>query len=246
MNARSETRVSRVNATAFATHPFGIGGHAVVADRSGALYWPQEKTLIVADLHLEKGSAFAMRGRMLPPYDTRETIARLAEAIGRYLPARVIALGDSLHDRGAEARIEPDDLRALHALQSGRDWVWVTGNHDPQISRAMGGRVVDSLESNDGHPPLSLRHAPCDAAVLEIAGHLHPAARLGGRRQSLRRPCFIASARRLVMPAFGAFTGGLNVRDDAFKPFFGDDAIRVCMLGRDGVYPVPFEHLLAD
>jgi DNA ligase-associated metallophosphoesterase len=213
----------------------------VVADRSGALYLPGERTLVVADLHLEKGSAFAARGVMLPPYDTRETLGRLGEVVRRYMPKRVVALGDSLHDEDGAGRLGEAELEEIRRLQAGRDWLWLTGNHDPEIGPGVGGRVAESLALG----PLILRHEPAMGEVEgEIAGHLHPAARvvLGG--VGLRLRCFIGDGRRLVLPAFGAFTGGLNVLDEAFRPFFAAAAVQV--LGREGIYPVAWTSLGPD
>jgi DNA ligase-associated metallophosphoesterase len=197
---------------------FMLGRLALVPDLSGALYLPDERTLVVADLHLEKGSAYAARGVLLPPYDSAATLAALGAAILRYQPARVIALGDSFHDRGAEARIDESCLATLQALQVGRDWLWISGNHDPSISAAMGGTVADELELRS----VRLRHEPSPAGALpEIAGHLHPAAKVRMRGRALRRRCFALSPSRCVMPAMGAYAGGLNVRDAAFRPLFG-------------------------
>jgi DNA ligase-associated metallophosphoesterase len=196
---------------------FMLGRLALVPDLSGALWLPEERTLVVADLHLEKGSAYAARGVMLPPYDSTATIAALAAAIRRHQPARVIALGDSFPDRDAENRLGPQMRAALAALQQGRDWLWITGNHDPAISRAMGGESLDSLTLAD----VILRHEPsaCEDGY-EIAGHLHPAAKVRMRGRAIRRRCFALSARRCVMPAMGAYAGGLNLRDAAFRPLF--------------------------
>lgn len=229
-----------------AVQMIGLAGQRFIADRSGALYAAHAETLIVADLHLEKGSAYAVRGRMLPPYDTRETLARLAAVIERFAPRRVVALGDSLHDGGAEARIDRADLAALGEMQNGRDWVWVTGNHDRIIGGIFGGEVVDHIAIGS----ITLRHEPAprtlDVAIAEIAGHMHPAARLVNRGTSVRRPCFVDDGHRLVMPAFGAFAGGLNVLDAAFHPLFELQSMRVWMLGRDCVYPVPLAQLGGD
>ena len=233
----------RPDETGTATQSIELGGHGFIADCSGALYWPAERTLIVADMHLEKGSAFAERGRMLPPYDTRETLQRLGDVIQRFQPARVVALGDSLHDRGAETRIDPVDLILLAGAQKGRAWLWIRGNHDPEIGRAFGGQVLDFVEIGG----VRLQHEPAPGITgAEIAGHLHPAARLVGRGATVRRRCFVGDGQRLVMPAFGAFTGGLNVLDAAFRPLFDADSMRVWMLGADGVYPVPVEQLGDD
>lgn len=228
---RAKAQVGR----GFEVQEIELGGVAVVADRSGALYWPAERLLIVADLHLEKGSAAARRGNLLPPYDTAETLRRLGEAIGRFGPARVVALGDSLHDQGAAKRLGEADRRVLADLQAGRTWIWVTGNHDPEIDRGLGGDVAADLRLGG----LRLQHAPHEGpAAGEIAGHLHPAARITVRGSVIRRPCFAGDGERLVLPAFGAFTGGLNVLDDAFRPMLGIDVLKVWIVGQDGVYAV--------
>ena len=218
-------------------------GKQLIADNSGALYWPGEATLLVADLHLEKGSAYAERGALLPPYDTRQTLMRLAEVIDRYEPARVIALGDSVHDVGAARRMVAEDLQILHMLQEDREWIWLTGNHDPDIAPALGGRVRGEFAIGG----ITLRHHPASGSIThEIAGHMHPAARLSMYGYSIRRPCFVGNGRRLVMPAFGAFAGGLNVLDDAFEPLFGNGGLAVWMLGQEALYPVATRFLCGD
>jgi DNA ligase-associated metallophosphoesterase len=225
------------------SHPLTLCGKPLTADRSGAVYWPGEKALLVADLHLEKGSAYAARGTMLPPYDTRQTLIRLAEAIDRYEPDRVIALGDSFHDTGAAGRMDASDLEILHMMQEDREWIWLTGNHDADIAKIFGGRVCHELKIAG----ITLRHQPATGCVThEIAGHLHPAARISMHGYVIRRPCFVANGRRLVMPAFGAFTGGLNVLDDAFHPLFGNGGIAVWMLGQEGLFPVATRLLSQD
>jgi DNA ligase-associated metallophosphoesterase len=225
------------------SQPVAVCGRQLIADNSGALFCPGEGTLLVADLHLEKGSAAAARGNLLPPYDTRQTLTRLAEAIDRYQPARVIALGDSLHDEDGAQRMVPQDLEILHVLQEGREWIWIAGNHDRKISARLGGSACDEIEMCG----LMLRHHPAaGSATHEIAGHMHPAARLSMYGYSIRRPCFVANGRRLVMPAFGAFAGGLNVLDEAFGPLFGDGGIAVWMLGQEGLYPVATRFLGRD
>jgi uncharacterized protein len=227
----------------FSSQPLSICGKSFVADQSGALFWPGHKTLIVADLHLEKGSSFAARGQMLPPYDTRQTLFKLAAAIDKFDAETVIALGDSLHDRNAADRISAADLDVLRIMQDDRRWIWVTGNHDPKVPKALGGEVTDEI-ALDG---LTLRHAPSNTRVThEIAGHLHPAARLSVYGNSIRRPCFVGNGLRLVLPAFGTFTGGLNILDDAFLPLFGSDGLSVWMLGEEGLYPVASRQLKGD
>ena len=220
-----------------------ICGKAFRAHMSGALYWPAEKALIVSDLHLEKGSHFAVRGQMLPPYDTRETLRKLAGAIDTYDAETVIALGDSLHDATAAERLDSADLHSLRILQEDREWIWITGNHDQTIAPALGGTVLPELNVEG----LELRHEPRLGAVThEIAGHLHPAARLVLHGTALRRPCFVGNGLRLVMPAFGAFAGGLNILDAAFEPLFGSDGMAVWMLGQEGLYPVATRLLRED
>jgi DNA ligase-associated metallophosphoesterase len=209
-----------VAAAALATtgEAFMLGRLALVPDISGALWLPEERMLVVADLHLEKGSAYAARGVMLPPYDSTATLAALGHAILRHQPARVIALGDSFHDRQAEERLAPQTLATLHLLQQGRDWLWITGNHDPSISHRVGGESAAEISLAG----VTLRHEPDPAENgYEIAGHLHPAAKVRMRGRAVRRRCFALSTRRCVMPAMGAYAGGLNLRDAAFRPLFG-------------------------
>ena len=225
----------RLDAGEFNDQPVSICGKAFRADYSGALYWPAEDALIVADLHLEKGSSFAAKGIMLPPYDTRETLTRLAEAMDRFNPQTIIALGDSLHDAAGASRLSVEDRESLKILQEDREWIWITGNHDPKIARELGGHVRDDLTVEG----LTFRHEPSNGRVThEIAAHLHPAAKLSLHGYSFRRPCFVSNGLRLVMPAFGTYAGGLNILDDAFDPLFGSDGMSVWMLGQEGLYPV--------
>lgn len=207
-----------------------------VADASGALYWPRERLLAVADLHLEKGSSFAARGVFLPPYDTRATLAALARLIAAYRPRRVVALGDSFHDPHGAARLAADDRASLAALQRGRDWLWIAGNHDPAPPAGLGGDAAQELLVG----AVTFRHEPrAGAGEGEIAGHLHPAARVVGRGGSVRGRSFLSDGGRCVLPAFGAFAGGLNVRDAAFCALFGAAPAIAHVIGHAGVYPVP-------
>lgn len=220
-----------------------LAGITVVADPAGAIYWPDEKLLGVADLHLEKGSAFAARGVLLPPYDTATTLARLARLVERYTPRIVIALGDSFHDGGGPARMDEVSRMALKALQRARDWVWIAGNHDPDPAENIGGRFAAVLAIG----PLTFRHEP--AAQIsdgEIAGHLHPLARVAQRGRAVSRRCFAGDGRRLVMPAFGAYAGGLNVRDRAIVSLFGALSFTAHLLGERRLYAVPAARCLSD
>jgi DNA ligase-associated metallophosphoesterase len=214
---------------------------SLVADPEGALYWPDEGLLAVADLHLEKGSSFAARGQLLPPYDTAATLARLARLILRYLPRVVIALGDSFHDGGGPARLAEEDRESLHSMQRGRDWIWITGNHDPDPAPDIGGAFHDGFTVSD----LTFRHEPKGAAG-EIAGHLHPVARISHRGRTISRRCFAADETRMILPAFGAFTGGLNVRHAAFADVFGTLKFTAHMLGEDRLYAFAAARCLPD
>lgn len=193
-----------------------IAGVSLVADISGALFWEQERALVVSDLHLEKGSSFATRGVLLPPYDTVATLSRLAAVIARHDPRMVIALGDSFHDRDAHDRLSPPDREALGAMQARRDWIWISGNHDPALPSDLGGVVASEVAIG----PIVFRHEPTGASG-EIAGHLHPKARVSTRGRSMERRCFACDGERAVMPAFGAYAGGLSIRDLAFVKLFG-------------------------
>lgn len=218
-----------------------LGGQEGVADRSGALYLPGEQLLAVADLHFEKGSAFAARGQFLPPYDTRATLTGLAEVIARLRPRRVIALGDSFHDLGADGRMDDSDAETLKNLvQSVAEWIWIEGNHDPVPPPRFGGVVAGEVAVG----PLTFRHEPTGSDG-EVAGHLHPCAKVSGNGRTIRARCFATDNRRAVLPAFGAFTGGLNVRDAAFSRVFGccPDA---WVIGRRTVYPIAARRLRPD
>jgi uncharacterized protein len=226
-----------------AVHEITVAGTTLVADPAGALYWPDEKLLAVADLHLEKGSAFATRGVLLPPYDTTATLARLAKLIDCYRPALVVAVGDSFHDGGGPARMAEIARVALGTLQRGREWLWLAGNHDPDPPHGVGGRVAAELAIGS----LTFRHQPSpQGADGEIAGHLHPSARVAQRGRGVARRCFAADARRIVMPAFGAYAGGLNIRDRAFVGLFGALSFTAHLLGQGRLYAIPAARCMAD
>jgi len=220
-----------------------VAGVTLVADCAGALFWPEEGALAVADLHFEKGSSFAARGVLLPPYDTADTLSRLARLIARYAPRTVLALGDSFHDGGGPVRIADRDRATLAALQRGRDWIWIAGNHDPDPVPGLGGISAVSLAMG----VLVFRHQPEPGAVDgEIAGHLHPVARVAARGHTVSRRCFASDGTRVVMPAFGAYTGGLNVRDGAFAAVFATLEFTAHMLGANRLYAMSAQRCLAD
>ena len=228
------------NASAAALDVAGVG---FVADPAGALFNEAAGLLIVADLHLEKGSAYAARRVLLPPYDTAATLGRLQLLVLHYQPRAIVALGDSFHDRDAGDRLHPSDRETLAELQKGRDWLWISGNHDPDPPPDLGGEAHPEIHCND----VILRHEPrCGAIVGEIAGHLHPIARVASPRGSLRRRCFVTDGARCVMPAFGAYAGGLNLRDAAFAPLFSQRSMIAHVLGRDRVYAIGQGRCLGD
>nr|WP_315026224.1 ligase-associated DNA damage response endonuclease PdeM [Brevundimonas diminuta] len=233
-------------------HPCGglkltVNGEACVLRCSGALWLPTHQTLIASDLHLEKGSAFAARGQMLPPYDSPATLARLETEIEALDPRTVVLLGDSFHDSKAVSRMDGAQLTRLETLAAGRDWIWLEGNHDLDALagvlanpfKRLPGRVVETLALGG----LFLIHEPqVEPAPGEVAGHLHPAARVAAYGRGVRRPCFVTDGRRLILPAFGAFTGGLDVRDPAITGLFPVPPL-TALLGRDKVHAVAFDRL---
>lgn len=201
-------------------------------DLSGALLWPAEKTLIVADVHLEKSSSYAEAGVLLPPYDTTASLQTLKRLIAETKAARVICLGDSFHDSQGGERIAPENMKLLRAMTDKVDWIWVVGNHDPDLPEHLGGAVVHDFCLG----ALTLRHiADSAAAPGEISGHYHPKATVETRGRRVTRPCFVFDQTRLMLPAFGAFTGGLNVRDAAISGLF-PNGYDVVMLGTDKLH----------
>jgi DNA ligase-associated metallophosphoesterase len=219
----------------------GIGAAEVMLRPSGALWLAAERLLVVADLHLEKASAFAARGQLLPPYDTRETLARLAGEAARLRPRAILLLGDSFHDGAGEDRLAAEDLAALTALGRAHDLVWVTGNHDAAGPRGLPGVVAPAWSAGG----VSLVHEPAAGEAPEIAGHLHPCARVKGHGGAVRRRCFVTDGDRLVLPAFGALAGGLNVRDAAFGRLFRRRPL-VVALGALRAHAVGWDRLGAD
>ncbi|MBL8547775.1 MAG: ligase-associated DNA damage response endonuclease PdeM [Hyphomonadaceae bacterium] len=219
-----------------------LGDTLITALPDGALWIAESKTLIVSDIHFEKGSSFALRGQMLPPYDTHAALLKLTDLMLRLQPDIIVSLGDSFHDSGGPARMDARDRELLRLLMSRCDWVWVEGNHDGRAPETLGGVFKETLHIGS----LVLRHHPTEAdAPGEVAGHLHPCAKVSGRGRVVRRRCFATDGARLVMPAFGAFTGGLNVCDKAYAKIFPAGATAF-VLGKDRVLPAPNERLIGD
>ncbi len=212
-----------------------IAGERACCDRRGVLYFPEIGLLCVSDLHLEKGSSLARRGILIPPYDTAATLIRLRTIIDHYRPKIVISLGDSFHDRDGASRM-PDAIRAeLAALMAGRDWFWVAGNHDPEAPAGLPGETVQMLAVGG----LVFRHEPSPQPTRgEIAGHLHPCARIVQRGRSVRRRCFASDGTRIVMPAFGAYTGSLNVLDRAYAGMFRREGLMAYMIGAQRIFAI--------
>ena len=216
-----------------------FAGHAFEPLPSGGLYWHAERTLLVADLHLEKFSSFARHGALLPPYDTAKTLKRLEADVVRTGAERIIALGDSFHrDAGVASLLDADRLR-LMALLGRTHWTWVSGNHDPS-PHALGGVCVDQL----AHRGLLLTHEPRRGRPGLIGGHLHPAADLQVDGRSVRRPCFVHDGAVLVLPAYGSSTGSINILGPAFAGLFDYRALEVTMIGKERVYPVSVKRLV--
>ncbi len=207
----------------------------LVALPCGAAVWPAERTLIVADLHFEKGSSFARRGALLPPYDTAATLARLAATIAATDPARVISLGDAFHDGFGPERMSEADRARLAGLQAGREWIWIAGNHDAEAVGDVGGIRVEELTIG----ALTFRHQPRRGATGEIAGHLHPAARVRVAAATIRRHCFAGDGARLILPAYGAYAGGLDVASRAFAGLFDAPRLTVHLVGEGRVHRFP-------
>ena len=195
--------------------PIAFGGLAVTLDHSGAVWLPSQRTLVVSDLHLEKGSGAAARGRLIPALDSRDTLARLKCVIGAYHPRRVVCLGDSFHDKRAGERMADADRGTLASLcASVGEWVWISGNHDPETPEFCDGKREAELRIEGvvlRHEPKAIREMP------EIGGHFHPKTSVPAAGHSLTGRCFCVSRDLLIMPAFGAYAGGLHSSHEALR-----------------------------
>jgi len=212
-----------------------VNGETLLLDACGAALARAHSTLLFADLHFEKGSSYARGRQFLPPYDTAHTLLRMTRAIARHKPARVIALGDSFHDPGAADRLGAQQRDQLQSLGRTTHFTWISGNHDPQPPLWLGGDVAEILRLGG----LVFRHEPL--ALFEpgeVAGHLHPCASVAKWGRSVRRRCFVSDGLRLILPSFGAYTGGLDVGDVAIASLFAN-AFHAYMLGSARVYAIP-------
>jgi uncharacterized protein len=220
-------------------------GLALQLDLDGALYWAEERLLVAADLHLEKGTSYASSaGRLLPPYDSAQTVERLERLIEAYRPLRVIALGDSFHDRRGAMRLDGEVAERIRVLTDRVDWIWIHGNHDPKPPKQLGGRGAVEIAIG----PLVFRHDAHEdrhAEGGEVIGHYHPVASVSTRGRSFRRRCFAIGRHRLLRPAFGVYAGGLNVRESAIQRLL-DAKAQVALLGRDRLHLFPIGVTLPD
>ena len=193
-------------------HSFDFGGENFEVAGEAALYWRAQDALLVSDLHLEKASAYALNGQMLPPYDSVATLEDIAALCAKYRPAKIISLGDNFHDDGGEQRLAESAAALLVDLACDTEWIWITGNHDRAVSGIWGGKAFDELTLAG----ITLRHeAKRGDPKPEISGHFHPKFRQVLRGRMVARRCFVKSARKMIMPAFGTLTGGLDVQDAA-------------------------------
>jgi DNA ligase-associated metallophosphoesterase len=201
--------------------PFSFAGETFEATPSGALFWPAHQALLVADLHLEKASWFARFGQFLPPYDSHATLTALEADVERSGAARLYCLGDSFHDRFGCDRLPANARELLTALTAKLDWTWIVGNHDPGFADHCGGRIEDEVEIAG----IILRHeAQREDPRPEISGHFHPKLRLHVKGRRVSRRCFVKSASKIIMPAFGSLTGGLDAHHPEIMKSVGTGA----------------------
>ena len=201
--------------------PFSFAGETFFPTADGALFWPAEQALLVADLHLEKASWFARWGQFLPPYDSHATLTALAGEVERTAAKRLFCLGDSFHDRFGCERLPADARALLTDLTAALDWTWIVGNHDPGFADHCGGRIAEEIEIAG----VILRHEAVRSETRpEISGHFHPKLRLRLKGRQVSRRCFVKSATKIIMPAFGSLTGGLDAHHPEIMGSVGGSA----------------------
>jgi uncharacterized protein len=218
----------------FRQHKISLGGLELQPHLSGALYVPDYETLVISDLHLEQGTSLARRGIHVPPFDTAITLDLLNATLSNTRAKRVIFLGDSFHDANGEERLDENHQSRLRVITDQYETVWIVGNHDPHPPQSLGGQGAETLSLGS----LTLRHEPSKKLKdeIEIAGHLHPGCGLNLRGRHVRGKCFIADQTRLIMPAFGAYTGGLSITSDAFKGLFDTKQTKIWMIGKSSLH----------
>lgn len=215
-------------------------GKSFISDYTGALYWPSEQTLIVSDLHLEKGSHLTEDKMLSPPYDTRSALEKLEETIDRYDPERVIALGDSFCHG---ARLSVHDIDWLRGLVNDREWLWVVGESKQPVPDGVGGVPCHTYTLGN----IKFRYTPVKAPVAhEIAGKMHPVARISEYGHSIRTRCFVSNGLRLIMPSLGTYSAGRNVLDDEFAPLLGRGGLFIWMITTGKVYPIAAGQLIDE
>ncbi|HVY16856.1 MAG TPA: ligase-associated DNA damage response endonuclease PdeM [Rhodopila sp.] len=216
--------------------PIHMAGERLMLDPMGALFWPAQRLLAVSDLHLEKGSSFARKGMLLPPWDTHATLERLAALLRRWQPAVVVALGDSFHDAEGSERLPRSEVARLATMAAAHRFIWIQGNHDPRPPCGLDGEWLAEFQLG----PMVFRHqAGAEPATGEIVGHHHPKAVVQARSGAVSRPCFVFDGRRLMMPAFGAYTGGLDITDPAIARLYPRGG-RVFLLGKERLFSFAF------
>ena len=234
-------RPGRVGSTDKSFRPLQLGRTSFIALKAGALFHPDSQSLIVADLHLGKASAFAAKGQMLPPYDGLKTLKFLTHTAFILRPSAIIALGDSFHDAEAVDRLTGEERAFNSALTQNHRWTWVTGNHDVTPPTDWQADIQDAVQLGE----VTFRHEPSGMSenAFEVCGHFHPKARVQVRGSRTSRRCFVYDQHRAILPAFGAYTGGLNVLSDAIRGLFGG-AFSCYLIGRDGLYHYPSTSLV--
>ena len=237
MAVRSATHSERPGRQSAAV---ALGGEPALLDGSGAFVLPDRQTVVFADLHFEKGSAYAERGALLPPWDSAATLERMEAVLACHAPDRVICLGDSFHDTGGGGRMAGPLAGRLRRLADRYNWIWIAGNHDPEIPQGAGGCTVDRYNLAG----LLFLHEPVEqgpgerAGSFEICGHFHPKARIRAGPRRITRPCFVGDDRLLILPSFGAYTGGLDIMNPAIAGLFQGD-FTAWLISNGAVYAFP-------
>ena len=222
-------------------HKISLGGLDLLPDLSGAVYVPELKMLVIADLHLEQGSSLARRGLYVPPFDTAVTLAVLIRLMDEHKPEQLVLLGDSFHDGEGSSRLQAHHHQALHEITLRAKIFWVSGNHDPVPPQKLNGAFVDALHLGS----LVLRHepSPLEHGQHEVSGHLHPGCTIVQRGRALRGKCFVSDGQRLILPAFGAYTGALGLSHPAYDGLINPETAKVWMIGRSSLQCFPLARL---